>query len=186
MQEKKQIIIEKSAELFHQYGYNNTGLNVILKELQIPKGSFYNYFDSKESLAVAVVSMHIKRTEEAFESCTVNNKTIEGLKHFFEVFFMRLNKMDFKKGCPIGNLITELSDQSEAVRLELLKWIEYLEFEIYSIIKDVDLGPNKDAKSLASFIVASFEGVILKSKVEKNEQSLENFNKYIINNLLKN
>ena len=181
--QKKQIIIEKSADLFHQYGYNNTGLNLILKELNIPKGSFYNYFESKEALAVEVVSLHIDQTRSLFEQSTVNKRNTEGIKDFFKIFFDRILAMDFNNGCPIGNLITELSDLSEPVRLELLKWIEYLEDEIGTILKESEI---EDPEAMASFIVAAFEGVILKAKVEKNDKALKNFNQYILNNLLKN
>ena len=80
---KKQIIIEKSAELFHQNGYHNTGLSLILKELNIPKGSFYNYFESKESLTVDVISWHIDNTKMILEQASLNNQRRKNNPSFF-------------------------------------------------------------------------------------------------------
>ena len=43
-------IVKKGMRLFEQRGYHAVGINDILKACAIPKGSFYNFFDSKEQL----------------------------------------------------------------------------------------------------------------------------------------
>ena len=48
-------IIDKGSELFRKKGYNNVGINEILKECDIPKGSFYNFFETKEEFAEKVL-----------------------------------------------------------------------------------------------------------------------------------
>lgn len=181
---KKEVIIEKAAELFHHLGYHHTGINQILTELKIPKGSFYNYFESKEALAVTVIDWHIAQTKEIFETSTKDNKNSLGLQKFFGVFFNKIEAMNYLNGCPVGNLITELADLNEPVRLKLLQWVEYLETEVYNIILAEKQCLEADARSLASFVIASFEGVIMKSKVEQNSNALNHFNQYIIKNLL--
>ena len=50
----KERIIAKSAKLFLEHGYSNTGLSEILKAAEIPKGAFYFHFKSKNELGVAV------------------------------------------------------------------------------------------------------------------------------------
>lgn len=183
---KKENIIEKAVELFHHLGYHHTGINQILKELNIPKGSFYNYFGSKEALAVAVVEWHIEQTKIIFEASTQNRKNVDGLQQFFSVFFQRIEDMNYMNGCPVGNLITELADLNEPVRLKLLEWVQFLENGILNIIKKEKQTTEEEARSLASFVIASFEGVIMKAKVEQDSNALEHFNKYIIKNLLSN
>ena len=42
-----------------QQGYHGTGLKEILDAVQIPKGSFYNYFGSKENFAAEVIQHYI-------------------------------------------------------------------------------------------------------------------------------
>ncbi len=188
MQKKhnKEAIIEKAVDLFHHLGYHHTGINQILKELKIPKGSFYNFFESKEALAIAVVEWHIVQTRLIFELSTKDHKSIEGLQKFFSVFFSRIEAMNYLNGCPIGNLITELADLNEPVRLKLLEWVEYLENEIAEILQLEKQISREEAHSLASFVIAAFEGVIMMAKVEQNSNALQHFNKYIIKNLLSN
>lgn len=186
LKHKKEDIIKKAVELFHHLGYHNTGINQVLKELNIPKGSFYNYFESKEALAVAVVDWHIEQTRIIFEAATKEQRNTKGIQQFFSVFFNRIEQMNYLNGCPIGNMITELADLNEPVRLKLLEWVRYLEDEIFEIIKQENQRTEAEARSMASFVIASFEGVIMKAKVEQNSSALEHFNTYIIKNLLSN
>ena len=41
--------------MFRKLGYHNVGINDILKACNIPKGSFYNFFESKEEFAEQVL-----------------------------------------------------------------------------------------------------------------------------------
>lgn len=50
----KERIIKKSAILFLEHGYSNTGIAAILEAAEIPKGAFYFHFKSKNELGAAV------------------------------------------------------------------------------------------------------------------------------------
>ncbi len=41
-------VIDTATDLFKQYGFNKVGVDQIIAESQINKGTFYNYFHSKE------------------------------------------------------------------------------------------------------------------------------------------
>ena len=51
----RDLIIETAGGLIVKYGFNHTGINEILKQAKVPKGSFYHYFESKEALGYAVI-----------------------------------------------------------------------------------------------------------------------------------
>ena len=84
--EKKEFVIEKSAELFFRNGYVNTGLNDILKACDIAKGSFYYYFSSKDEVLLKVIDFHKDKIISLF-SDTVDDLSIFKLKSFFSKFF---------------------------------------------------------------------------------------------------
>ena len=46
-EESRQRLIECAAELFWKNGYSATGISEILKQTDLPKGSFYFYFKSR-------------------------------------------------------------------------------------------------------------------------------------------
>ncbi len=41
-------VVNKSIELFHYNGFHIVGVDRLVKESEIPKMTFYNYFQSKE------------------------------------------------------------------------------------------------------------------------------------------
>lgn len=45
-------------ELFSRHGYNATGIQQITDLAGVPKGSFYNHFDCKETFAVAIIDQY--------------------------------------------------------------------------------------------------------------------------------
>ena len=55
-EDKKKKILEKAIELFGEAGYLKTTVEEITNSLGISKGSFYTYFDSKESLLLGILN----------------------------------------------------------------------------------------------------------------------------------
>lgn len=178
--DKKEQIIKVSSELFHKYGYNSVGLSAILKEVGLPKGSFYYYFSSKENLLIEVVHYFVNETIALFNSFP---RTIQGLYGFFNAYFDRFKSLGYTRGCPIGNFTVELSDINENVRLSLSSWSEFLEKNIEAILIEEKYEVDQAAK-ISSFIISAFEGVLLKARIEKNKKPLEEFNYFIFKNIL--
>ena len=77
--EKKEFVIEKSADLFFRNGYVNTGLNDILKACDIAKGSFYYYFSSKDEVLLKVIDFQKDKIISLFSE-TVDDLSIFKLK----------------------------------------------------------------------------------------------------------
>ena len=55
---KADFLLEKGTELLWSKGYNATSVNDIVKAADIPKGSFYFYFDSKEDFYVQAIKKY--------------------------------------------------------------------------------------------------------------------------------
>ncbi|BEP28203.1 TetR/AcrR family transcriptional regulator [Helicovermis profundi] len=180
MTEKKQVIIETASRLFHEHGFNNVGIKKILDELGIPKGSFYHFFKSKDDLIYHIMDLYISDTQHLI----VNSpNTVEGIKKFFHTYFERLISMGLRGGCPVGNLILELSDEKEIYRLKLLEWNNLIENWIIEVLKNENID---DYLSKAKIILSLFEGVTMFSKLTKDEEYFKVFENYIFCNLLKN
>ena len=80
----------------------------------------------------------------------------------------------------------ELSDLKDSFRYKLLEWTILLEEEIYEMLKNSNIDEAIDKKAMASFLVSCFEGVILKTKLEKDPKSIKEFQNYVFNILIKN
>lgn len=54
----KTDILDKGIEMIRTNGYNGTGIQQILKACKIPKGSFYNFFNSKQDFALQAIDRY--------------------------------------------------------------------------------------------------------------------------------
>ena len=89
--------------------------------MQIPKGSFYNYFASKETYAAEVVQHYIEPFIIQLDS-HLNKPGQDGLNalyNYFQELIAELEKVQFKGGCLLGNLMGEIGDSSEICRESL-------------------------------------------------------------------
>jgi len=57
-------VINKSIHLFHHRGFHTVGVDRIVKESQIPKATFYNYFHSKERFIEICLIVQKERLKE--------------------------------------------------------------------------------------------------------------------------
>lgn len=175
---KREAIIVTAARLIHEHGYHNVGIKSILDELSIPKGSFYHYFKSKEDLGLAIIDLYIRDTSDCIGQ---NEKTLKGLKEFFNIFFNRIVELSLKRGCPVGNLILELSDENESFRLKLMEWYNTVKSWIAETLTAEDI---EDPEEKAQALFAAFEGTMLVSKLEKDAIHFKVFNKYTFDGII--
>ena len=61
---KKRELIDSSYNLFITKGYDNTSIDEIIKEVNIAKGTFYYYFESKEEILNQVINTMIDKEIE--------------------------------------------------------------------------------------------------------------------------
>ncbi|NUF16770.1 TetR/AcrR family transcriptional regulator [Acinetobacter lactucae] len=57
-------VINKSIHLFHHHGFHTVGIDRIVKESQMPKATFYNYFHSKERFIEICLIVQKERLKE--------------------------------------------------------------------------------------------------------------------------
>ncbi|WP_447506501.1 TetR/AcrR family transcriptional regulator [Acinetobacter oleivorans] len=57
-------VVNKSINLFHHHGFHTVGVDRIVKECQIPKATFYNYFHSKERFIEICLIVQKERLKE--------------------------------------------------------------------------------------------------------------------------
>ena len=75
-------IITSAVELFNEIGYPATGLGDIIERAEMTKGALYYHFDSKESLATAIIEEGSAHLVEAFRSITTSSApTLESIIH---------------------------------------------------------------------------------------------------------
>ncbi len=175
----KQRLIDAGLNIIIEQGYNNTGIKQIVDSVNLPKGSFYNYFDSKEAFGAEVIRSYAQQIKVLIVTAT-NDENSDGL-YLLQDLFKKLIKIfydkEFRGGCLVGNLAAELADTNETIRAELSAVFADWEATTKELIErgqaQKTIRQDVSADQLATFLWTSFEGALLRMKVEKNAVPLE-------------
>ena len=171
--DKQQLILEAGLEEILIHGYNGTSVKDITVAAGIPKGSFYNYFESKEHFgleALQYVSTQGCQAARQTLSCS-KLRPLERLVKYFNDDARELEASNFEKGCLLGNLGQELSDANPVfqVKVESLmaKMTSELELCLLDAIEQGDLDADICPKMMAEFLFNAWEGTITRMKTSK-------------------
>ncbi|MBM7505113.1 TetR/AcrR family transcriptional regulator [Agromyces aurantiacus] len=174
-------ILAAGTKLFGQRAYAAIGVAEIAAEAEVPKGSFYYFFPSKQALAMAVVNRHWEHQRaEWLRILTAPDSLADRLRALFvstaEVQRQAVNGTGAVVGCLFGNLALEVSAQDDPLRIRLQEIFE----EQIDIVEDAIRGaieaeevtvatPRESAKS----IVAQIEGMVLFAKLFNDPGQLD-------------
>jgi TetR/AcrR family transcriptional repressor of nem operon len=155
----------------------------------LPKGSFYNYFESKEAFAIEVIDRFGK--EQGALGGVLSDESIspvERLRRYFASIATTLAAQNYERGCLVGNFSTELADQSRPIRDRLASTFAAWSRPIATCIRDGqkagEISRDMDPSALADFLLNSFEGAMLRMKVEKDSSPLDQFMTLIFSRVL--
>ncbi|HWK69832.1 MAG TPA: TetR family transcriptional regulator C-terminal domain-containing protein [Burkholderiaceae bacterium] len=186
-----QRLLTDGGRLVHEVGFHASGVQDIAAAAKIPKGSFYSYFDSKESFASAILQEYWTDIENRLVP-VLYDASIEPLiriKRFFSLLVDEHAANNFTIGCLIGNLSLELANNSDGVRSTLTHILGKWEAAIAACIKEAssNAGSSKrrDAHQLAAIMIDSFEGATLRSKIERNGNAFQRFIDITLPHILK-
>lgn len=169
---RRELLINAAYEEMYEKGYQGANTSEILKKVGINKGSMYHYFSSKKDLALSVINEKLKKRIEAkyhpFTICEEN--IIEELISLLE----NVNILNIKYGCPVNNLIQEMSPLDKDFALALESIYEYMELCIEAAlnkaIEKKEISQNTDTRKLAMFVVSSMEGSMITAKKSNSYQ----------------
>jgi TetR/AcrR family transcriptional repressor of nem operon len=177
----KEDIVQVGLDLVLSRGFNATGVEAILKQAKVPKGSFYNFFSSKEEFGLAIIDKFVADRVEVFSPIFSDESLppIERVKKSFDAIIAIFGSDDCSKGCLIGNLGQEMADQFENVRQRLEQalqsWTKELSKLLFQAQKENTIPADTNVDMLAENLISSFQGALLLSKIKKSPEPLRNF-----------
>lgn len=180
---KKQLnrdnLLNQGVALLMQQGYHGTGLKEILDAVQIPKGSFYNYFGSKESFAAEVIQHYIEPFIQQLDNHLKNRSqdALSAIRCYFDELVIELEKADYKGGCLLGNLMGEIGDNSDLCQLSLQTAVHRYRNLLRQGLEDAQLQgtvrTDQSAEQMADLLVNTWQGALLRMKIEKSSEPLK-------------
>ena len=189
--DNKKALLQTGMQFVLEGGYNHTGLNEVLAAANIPKGSFYYYFSSKEEFGLALIE-EFDQGNKAVAQTFLKDGTFDPLtrlKNYFDYFITYLQEMQCRQGCLAGNMGQELSDQNETFRVRIKCVMDDWAGAIANCIKEAQtagqIDTSLDPLMLGHFCLNNWEGAILQMKIAKNPQPLMLFRQMLFEVILK-
>jgi TetR/AcrR family transcriptional repressor of nem operon len=164
-----------------QAGYHGAGVRDICAAAGAPQGSFTNHFRSKEAFTQEVLDRYFAYVQAAVQEA-LNDRSLtprQRLKRYLDLISGRLAGDQWRRGCLIGDLSLEASAHSELLRARLEAIFQEWRTPFADCIAEAQAAGEIDSKfdplDLAEFLLASWEGAILRMKVERAPAALERF-----------
>lgn len=166
-----------------QKGFSSSGIEEILKNAKVPKGSFYYYFKSKEEFGLALIDSYsnyfARKLDKFFLDETLT--PVERLEHFIKAARISMARYDFQRGCLVGNLGQEMTILPGSFRQKLIDvftdWQHRTELCLVEAQKSGLIHSEIDCKTKAEFFWIGWEGAILRAKLERSAAPLDLFSK---------
>lgn len=175
----REQLIDAGLETLHLNGFNGCAVQDITRAAGVPKGSFYNHFESKEALALFVLERFWEGgAERRANLIDASVDPVVRLRDHFKAYAEMVVNQDFQKGCMIGNFSAEMA-RNDDVRTRLKDmyktWAGALATCIEQAAAAGKLKSPAPAEMIASFLVSAWEGTILRAKVERTQDVLDQF-----------
>jgi TetR/AcrR family transcriptional repressor of nem operon len=181
VKELREKLLDQGVALLMEQGYHGTGLQELVQSVGVPKGSFYNYFPSKEAFGAEVVKHYvdpfIKQLDTHLQRKDVCAEV--ALRAYFEELIEETERRDFKGGCLLGNLIGEIGDTSDLCQTSLRgavhRYRDKLREGIARAQREGSFRTDMEAKEMADFLVNVWQGALLRMKIERSVRPLTQF-----------
>ena len=184
----REQLLNQGVNVFIKQGYHGTGIKEILDRVKVPKGSFYNYFESKEHFGAEVIRQYAKQITANMDTWLSEPEKdgLDALKQFFNQEIIRHEEA--REGCLIGNLGAELGDSSELCRQVMSESLQIMQQRFARVLKKAQkqgtVRKDLTAAELADILVNAYEGALLRMKIEKSVEPLRQFTKLMLDDFL--
>lgn len=185
------LLLETGQGILMEKGYNHTGVQEILQVAGVPKGTFYYYFDSKETFALQVINKYTQAHDATLERF-LGDETLTPLQRLRQHAKYRCEQFEAlqcREGCLIGSFALELSNQSEPLRVRteqvLTSWRERYASCFLQAQEAGEVPSFLDPHALAQFYVSAWEGALLQGKATRSSAPLRSFIEVMFDQFLK-
>lgn len=169
--EVKKQIFEKCIPLINQKGFNSLGVKEITDTAGMSKGSFYNYFPSKEQFGVELINYYAKKTENALQSrLFADNRNIR--ERFVNVYFYFKEIYDTHGIKGVESILSAFSVELSVVSPDIKNAVDMAYNAIKAVFEEaVEEGQKKgevyshlNKTDTAEFLLISWYGAILRMR----------------------
>lgn len=178
MSDVKNTIIIEAAKLILKKGVRASSVNEILENAKAGKGQFYHYFKNKEHLIQEVIKHY---GCNVFQIHGESLEAVSSLKEFIQWIqtSFHLNSIEEQiVGCLLGVVVSEVAHENNDLKKHLVavfdNWQQLILKKMELFIEQGVLIRETPCKELTSFLITTFEGGAMLSKLYQDKDFLTN------------
>jgi AcrR family transcriptional regulator len=164
-------IINAAVELFAEVGYQATGLGDIIERAELTKGALYYHFDSKDTLATAIIEEGANTALIAFRN--IGEPTAPALENMIHGVFVVADLIRTDKMVRTGvQLLRAFGEFNESTVLTHGRLVAEMVNQARQAIAEDDLRDDLDPGAVGEVIVSAMLGAELVSNVSSGGADL--------------
>ena len=187
----REDILAAGLKVMFQSGYQGATVRDICAAAGAPHGSFTNHFRSKEAFAQEVLNRYFANlkgyVQEALNDHSLTPR--QRLKRYLDIISGVLETDQWSRGCLIGDFSLETTYQSKPLRERLEAIFQEWRIPFAACIAEAqtagEIDSTFDPVELAEFLLSSWEGAILRMKVERGPAALDRFKNIVFQTVFK-
>ncbi|MDY0361879.1 MAG: TetR family transcriptional regulator C-terminal domain-containing protein [Desulforegulaceae bacterium] len=186
----REKLISEGTELLKLKGYHGTGIKEILDRVNVPKGSFYNFFESKEKYVSEIIENYnielLKEIDNFLEKSTKN--PLEKIINAYSYVIKEIENTGLT-GCLVGNLAAELGDSSKECLFQMQNGVKLWKSRFVNLFEQAReenlLRKDISAENMADIFWNAWQGGLLRMKIEGNTSQLQMMLENLLNILFR-
>lgn len=176
-QSTKEMIIEKSADLFNIRGYAGCSLSDIMTATGLKKGGIYNHFSNKDEIALEAFKYSMALLEKKLADVTATKETDkERLIAILEFYRNYSANPVIEGGCPVINTIVDADGTNPKLislaRQKTQRLLKMLEFIVIRGQKQGEFKTDIEPRSVALTVFSGIEGSLLLTKAFTDDEAV--------------
>lgn len=175
----RQHILDQGKAIITRKGFAGVGLNEILTAADVPKGSFYHYFKSKELFGEAMLADYVQQYRIEMDSLLnqTSKTAAQALMDYWASWMVETSDQCDGCRCLVVKLSSEVADMSEPMRTALRdgtsRIIERLARTIEQGLADGSLAKVADPARMAQTLYQLWLGAALLTKLRREPSALQ-------------
>jgi TetR/AcrR family transcriptional repressor of nem operon len=174
-------LIQAGVELLTKKGFASAGIEEILSMIQVPKGSFYHYFESKEAFGIVLIKSYFNNFISVLirDSLKKTSPRLSKCKILYLFAGANMKKYNFSCGYLVGNLGQEMAVLPNSFRKIIIGVLNQWQFKTASCLRRAqetgEIALDLECDALAAAFWIGWEDAILRTKLERSADPIDLF-----------
>lgn len=177
----KKVLIHSGLEMITEFGFTASGVDAVVKKVQVPKGSFYHYFKNKEEFGSQVLAAYgdyfARKLDKHLSRMDV--EPLERIGLFVADAKAGIERFEFRRGCLVGNMMQEVPQLSQALAVQLqsiiLDWQQRIAACFALARAQQQWQSSATDAHLAALFWSGWEGAVMRAKLFRSTEPLDDF-----------